>query len=408
MEPGSVGHQLSLRLTEQLQWYSPNIPGGNYDIVIVQDYSYSMRFCWDTNAICATGSRRIDKAVPVVRSFVNEFLVVRNQQQGGEHRLAYVTFSQSGTNRIPFMNDTNAALAAFKAQIGDLASPRTIPNADLPGNTNTAAGLAGAATYLNAARTVDSHGQPVRLAVLLLTDGLANVFNDGGYQNITNRFNQAPFFCGETAADMDNPTVQATCPSDAEFPDINPKPLPPLKAMVKVANDVRTARPVVFYAVTLGALFGLTPVDMHLNQVAPNHYYMANNPAELEALVNSIAQELGEPCTEAVAAPRIAAGATVTIAQQGGGTVGTFTADAQGQVAIPDLLPGAYTLTAQHLGVIAPQDPLAIARDYTRMIVDTGSSVPVSAVAFTMPDADYSFPAITLIINPELNAQCPD
>jgi hypothetical protein len=27
---------------------------------------------------------------------------------------------------------------------------------------------------------------------------------------------------------MDNPYVQFTCPSDAEFPNITPKPLPPV------------------------------------------------------------------------------------------------------------------------------------------------------------------------------------
>jgi hypothetical protein len=147
---------------------------------------------------------------------------------------------------------------------------------------------------------------------------------------------------------------------------------------------------------------------MHLNEVAPDNYFMANSPADLEALMTALAQELGDPCSNYVASPSIAAGATVTIAVQGGGTVGTFTADAQGQVAIPNLLPGAYTLTAQHLGVVAPQDPLAIPRDYTRMIVDTGSTIPVSAVTLTMPDADYSFPAIKLVINNELNAQCPN
>jgi hypothetical protein len=58
--------------------------------------------------------------------------------------------------------------------------------------------------------------------------------------------------------------------------------------------------------------------------------------------------------------------------------------------------------------VVAPQDSLAIARDYTRMIVDNGSSAPVSAVTFAMPDTDHTFPAIKLVINNELNAQCPN
>jgi hypothetical protein len=402
------GHQLSLNMTEQLQWYDPAQLDANYDLVIVADYSYSMRFCWDTNQSCPTGSRRIDIATKVLTGFVDEMLTKRNLQQGGENRLAFVTFSQTATQRIPFITDTNAALAAWQAQIGTVAAPRNIPNFELPGNTNTASGLVGAASSLNDARTVDSHGKPVRLAVLLFTDGLANVFNDGGYVGVSNRSTQPPFYCGENPNDMDNPYVQATCPSDAEFPNINPKPLPPLKAMVKAADDTRAARPgITFYALVLGAQFGLTPVGMHLNQVAPDNYYMANNPAQLEGLVAAIEQELGEPCSDVVAAPRAAAGASVTIAFQGGATIGVFTADAQGQVVIPNLLPGTYTLSAQHLDVIAPADPVQIARDYTRMIID-GSSQPVSSTTFTMPDANHSFPAIKLVIDSPANAQCPN
>jgi hypothetical protein len=365
-----------------------------------------MRWCWDTNAPCVTGSRRIDYAAATLRSFVDEMLVVRNGA-GGENRLAYVTFHQSGTQRIPFIDDTSAALAAFKAQIGDLASPRTIPNTELPGLTNTTSGLVGAITYLNGARTVDSHGRPVRQVVLLLTDGVANVFNDGGYQNVANRHTQSPFFCGETATDQDNPLVQWTCPSDEEFPTINPKPLPPLKAMVKVADDARAVRPVTFYAVVLGNQFGLTPVSMHLSDVAPDHYFMANAPADLAVIMTAIEQELGEPCTEYSAALRAAAGASVTIAHQGGGIVGTFTTDAQGQVAIPNMAPGAYTLTVQHLGVVAPQDPLAIARNYTNILVD-GNPVPQRSIPFTMPDAAFSLPTTTLVIDSPANASCPN
>jgi hypothetical protein len=367
-----------------------------------------MRFCWSTNTTCTNGSRRIDIAAGVLRDFVDEMLNKRNLQQGGENRLAYVTFSQTETQRIPFINDTNAALMAFKNEIGDLANPKVIPNSVLPGNTNTASGLVGAASALNGARTVDSHGKPVRLAVLLFTDGLANVFNDGGYVGISNRNTQAPFYCGENANDMDNPYVQATCPSAEEFPNINPRPLPPLVSMVKAADDTRAARPgITFYALVIGEQFGLTPVSMHINQVAPDNYYMANSPAEFAALVDAIEQELGEPCTDVVASPRIAMGASVTITGQGGAIIGTFTVDAQGQVVIPNLLPGAYTLSAQHLDVIAPADPLQLPRDYTNMIIE-GSSVPVSSTTFVMPDANHSFPAIKLVIDDYANAQCPN
>ncbi|HYF65670.1 MAG TPA: vWA domain-containing protein, partial [Herpetosiphonaceae bacterium] len=180
----------TLRLNEKLEWYELG-PAHNYDIVIVQDYSYSMRFCWDTTAVCPLGTRRIDHAAAGLRDFVNQMLVVGNQQQGADHRLAYVTFSQNSLKRIGFNSDTDAALAQFKAAIGDVSSPRTIPNSDLSANTNIASGLTSAVSYLNGARTVDKNGKPVKLVVLLLTDGVANVFSDGPGAGVTNSYQNA-------------------------------------------------------------------------------------------------------------------------------------------------------------------------------------------------------------------------
>jgi hypothetical protein len=407
--PPTTGYPFRIDVTEQLQWYNPAAPGGNYDIAVIQDFSYSMRFCWDTDSSCTSPNRRIDIATKVLTGFVDEMLNKRNLQQGGENRLAFVTYSQGATQRIPFIDNTTAALAAWQTQIGTLTSPRTIPDSELPGNTNTASGLVGGVSYLNSARTVDSHGKPVRLAVLLLTDGLTNVFNDAGYQNVSNRNTQAPFHCGQTPKDMDNPYVQSTCPSAEEFPNISPRPLPPIKAMVKAANDARAARPTLeFYAVVLGAQFGLTAVDLHLNEVAPNNYYMANSPAELNALVTSIAQELGEPCSEQVGTPIPAGGAKVTIAYQSGGTVGTFTTNNEGVLVIPNLLPGTYTISIQHMGVIAGQDPLQLPRNYTKMIVEGGSAVPVSSMTVIMPRSSFTAPKVKLVIDDPANAQCPN
>jgi hypothetical protein len=375
----------------------------------VQDFSFSMRFCWATNTPCTVGSRRLDIAADVLRGFVDEMLNKRNLQQGGENRLSLVTFNQKATQRIPFNNNTNAALAAFKQEIGDVANPKTLSETLADGNTNIASGLVGARTYLNGARTVDSKGKPVRLAVLLLTDGLSNVFNDGGYQNISNKFETGPFYCGDRKEDMDNPYVQATCPSATEFPNINPRPKPPLMAMVQAANDARAVNPAItFYAVVLGAQFGLTPVDMHLNEVAPDNYYMANSPSDLEALVTSIEQELGEPCAEQTGTPIPAGGAKVTISYQSGGLIGTFTTNPQGGLTIDQLLPGTYVISIQHMGVIAAQDPLQQPRNYTKMIVEGGSAVPVASMTVIMPKSAFTAPKVKLVIDNPVNAQCPN
>jgi hypothetical protein len=407
--PPTNGYPFRIDVTEQLQWYNPAQLGGNYDIAVIMDFSYSMRFCWDSATTCSYPNRRIDIATRVMTGFVEEMLIKRNQQQGGENRLAFVTYSQGATQRIPFMDNNDAALTAWSAQVGTVAAPRNIPNSDLPGNTNTASGLVGAVSYLNSARTVDSHQRPVKLAVLLLTDGLTNVFNDAGYQNVSNKFTEQPFRCGTKAEDMDNPYVQSTCPSAAEFPNISPRPLPPIKAMVKAADDARAAKPSLqFFAVVVGSQGGLTAVDMHLNEVAPNNYYMANSPAELEALVTAIEQELGEPCSEQVGTPIPAGGAKVTIAYQAGGTVGTFSTNADGVLVIPNLLPGTYTISIQHMGVIAAQDPLQLPRNYTKMIVDGGSAVPVGSMTVIMPNSAFTAPKVKLVIDDPANAQCPN
>ena len=177
--------------------------------------------------------------------------------------------------------------------------------------------------------------------------------------------------------------------------------------MVDAANDARANKPITFYAVVLGAQFGLTPVSMHLNEVAPDNYYMANNPAELDAMVSSIEQELGEPCVEQTGTPIAAGGAKVTLAYQSGGTVGTFTTNADGVLIIPNLLPGTYVVTVQHMGVVAAQDPLQLPRNYTKMIVEGGSAVPVSSMTVIMPRSSYTAPSVKLVIDDPTNAQCP-
>ena len=387
---------------EQLQWVKPPTPGNNYDIAIVQDYSVSMKTCWDTNSSCPVGTRRIDYASKALRAFVNEFLVVRNGS-GGENRLAYVTYGQTATQHIGFGMTNAQALTKFKEKIGDTTTPRDIPISELVGNTNTADGLTKAVAYLSGARTVDSQGNEVKLVVLLLTDGLTNVFNDGAHYTTTNRWDRA-YNCGDTEADMDNPYIQATCPSAADFPGGN-RSKPPIIAMVDAANDARRANPrIVFYAVVLGAQFGLTPESMYLNQVAPDHYYMANSATELQGLVGAIEAELGDACDPRIDGPRLANGATVTIKHQEGEVVGTFTTNANGEI-ITNLAQGSYIITAQHLNVASPNDPRAIPRNYTRMIA-SGTSLPSNNVTVTMPNTAFTGPNVTLVIDNPANAQC--
>ncbi|HYF62603.1 MAG TPA: vWA domain-containing protein, partial [Herpetosiphonaceae bacterium] len=401
--PPPGAYSFKITVSESLVYTTPGTPGTNYDIAIVADYSASMKNCWDTASSCPPGTRRIDYAAEVLRNFVHEMLVVRNSEaNGGDNRLAYVTFGQKATKVVPF-GTTEDTLAKFKAAIGDKANPITLPNSAVSGNTNIADGISGGVSYLSTQR-IDKYGKPVKMAVLILSDGLTNTFNDGPATWTTNRHNNAPYYCGDSDLDMENPLVQSTCPKQEDYPNQNIS-TPPVEMMVKADSDASASKGIEFFAVVMGEQFGLTPVKMHLNRIT-NNYFMANSPAQLAGLVNAIAIELGEPCQELSGGVRLAVGAQVTISFATGGTIGTYTTNAEGQIVLQNkLAPGNYILKASHSGVVAPQDKLNIPRTYNRILLE-GDSTPVTSVPFVMPSKDFVGPDITLVIDNDANAKC--
>ncbi len=407
----------ALSVTEQLQWYNPGSPPANYDIVIVQDYGQSMRNCWDSEVECstATQSRRIDGTAQVLRWFVDEMLVQRRAQTGAKHRLAYITFGEkSGSTmvtsvRVPFSLYPNyttnpaalptAALNQFKLQIGDIANPRVIPNSELTGQSNTAAGLA-AANELMAAHRADA-----KLIVILLTDGAANVFNDGGMAGIANSHTQAPFNCGAGVDGLENPLVQWTCPGPEEFPG-QTLPQPPIKATVAAAEALRADYPdLTIFAGQLSEASGLTPADLRLNEVAPTWYFRASSPVQLQGQMVAIAEEFGNACQRMVGTRRPAAGAQVTIRNTDGISVASGLVSASGTFSTT-LAPGQYTVEAQHLNVVAPADMQAIPRNYTRLQPSWASQNP-DGIPLTMPSQALGSYSANLAIDNPANATCP-
>ncbi|HYF65669.1 MAG TPA: hypothetical protein VD886_22765, partial [Herpetosiphonaceae bacterium] len=278
--------------------------------------------------------------------------------------------------------------------IGDKANPITLPNSALTGNTNTASGLVNAVSYLNGARTVDKNGKRVKLVVVLVGDGLANVFNDGPATYVSNRWDAAPYYCGDSAADMDNPNVQYNCPSPAYYPG-QTLSNPPLKAMIKAANDARDSKGIAFYSLVLGEQFGLTPPAMRLDEIAPGRSYMAGNPAQLAGMMNAITTDITEGTCWETSFTGSAAGAQVVIRNGGGAIVAQGRSDAEGlfQASLP-FGSGPYTVEADHKAVIAPRDQLQIPRDYLATF-----SIPVI-------DAEHRFFEATLTNANPANAQC--
>ncbi|HYF65647.1 MAG TPA: hypothetical protein VD886_22655, partial [Herpetosiphonaceae bacterium] len=156
--------------------------------------------------------------------------------------------------------------------------------------------------------------------------------------------------------------------------------------MVLVANDARAGKNIEFYALTLGAQNGLTPADMHLDEVAPAFHPMAATPTRLQESMTILEDELTSPSCQIVSSTRVATGANVKITDGQGFVV------AQGNVGPSGIfgpnLPlnsGPYTVQASHNGVVAPQDINRRSRDYavTLAIPSIDSAQPFHDVLLT-------------------------
>ncbi|HEY1016128.1 MAG TPA: pilus assembly protein TadG-related protein [Herpetosiphonaceae bacterium] len=413
-----------IRLDEKLQWFNPAARPKSYDIAIVADYSGSMRECYSNHNQCgeSSGLRRIDYQTPVLTRFVNEMLVVRNGQ-GADNRLAFVRFgvSSGGKNvavsEISFADSTATALTKFRNLIGTAASPRRIPNSEISGGTPTATGLATSIPIFQATRRyVDANGQPVNLAVLLLTDGLANVFLDEPHKGYQNSASYNPFRCQSTVPGVlvtDDPYAQATCPAANHPSNPGGRIRPPIIAAIDMGNQLRALSDpgrnsvMKIYAVLLGQPNGMTPEDLRLNQMA-DATYAANSPSQLDAMIAAITNELGRPCVEGTDPLRPSAGTTVTITRQGESIPAwQGTTNTQGAI-VADLQPGQYKLSAVHNGVTSPNDPRRppVAYNYGKITL-VGESTPSANIGFAMPNAPYTSPDGVLTLTNPNDAKCP-
>lgn len=46
----------------------------------------------------------------------------------------------------------------------------------------------------------------------------------------------------------------------------------------------------------MGAQFGLTPEDLQMNNVAPGRYFVANQPEQMQALMQGIQADMADSC----------------------------------------------------------------------------------------------------------------
>lgn len=404
-EPDPYKQSVKAQINEQLLWYKEDAGVKSYDLVIIQDYSASMGFKWDEDTYTGYPNRRIDSAIKTVNRFVEEMLVTR-KALGADNRVAYITFGPN--NKAQTVVNFTKNTSDFKSATGYGVANYKFPSNTVSGYTPTAAGLSSAVTLLNGARTQDINKNPVKLAVLLVTDGLANVFIDGSKNGIANT--QSQYNCTnpkKTIADLvylSDPYWQANCPTAAMAPGIRP----PIIAAVEVAQAARTNKSIVFYAVVVGYQAGRTPEDLKMNLIAPNNYAVATNEAQLLNVIGNITQELYYNCTDGYEFTRPAEGATYIIRDKvSGNQVVSLKLDKEGRFEY-DITPGDYTLEVAHTNVVAPSDILKVKRNYTRLLLP-GATNSVPYINFSIVKGqNLDLGSMTLLIDDVRNAKCPN
>ena len=288
--PATTITPLQIDLQEHLLW--TETISQPKDIMIVFTMSYHMRFCIDTDVTCPEGQRRVDATSNVGRHLINHFLV---EQQAAGHRVGLVVYGRvynSATLFIPLTTDPQPFIDFW----GNVDKPTLIPNDHLPGNTAFPHGIA-LGTHTLTEATLPSH-QPV---LLILGSTMSNVLYDAPYNGMPNRYNRAPFYCGDRNEDIDNPVVQRSCPRGPDYAE----PRAPARASADLGRDGARKGLEVFHVYT--NIFGTTPEDWLIDQVAPGRYYEAT-PANIPTILGT----LDNMCRR-VTSTQVAAGAEVTI-----------------------------------------------------------------------------------------------
>ena len=306
---------LKVDFEQNVLWKERTTNINSFDIAIVQDYSASMAYKWDSNgSYVGFPERRIDKAIPVINDFVKEMLVTRKlADPQSSNEIAYVTFGHKNSSGVHsaqmdvnFTNDPtkfasvtgyNPAATSANPTANSTKPGYQFPSGVLTGQTNTAAGLQQALTLLSRPPRIGPDGRPVKLKILLITDGLANVLPGdlGPRSNKVNSMTLAPYRCGNPGAtetqNLDDPFIQSTCPIVG---GVNKSPI---QATVDVANQAK-ANGISISVILLGR--HSNPNDMQLGLIAdnPNSFDYADSPAAFANMVQSVIQEWTLGCID--------------------------------------------------------------------------------------------------------------
>ncbi|WP_110513848.1 VWA domain-containing protein [Herpetosiphon llansteffanensis] len=405
--PQPTPSEVKLALDQKLIWYLPTVNTTSYDIALVVDVSGSMKWCWNTKTTCGTNSNaRWYLVKEFLRKFSYKMLNVWNAPagtnmnnptlfpgeeltgQGGDNRISVIRFSDNVNADSPsfgFVNSpTGTDPLSVKART-DLMKPKMttfidwITSGNMGGSTAGAAGLDGGIRYFDnvAADTrKDELGRPIKLVIMMLTDGLTNVMFEGNKkfsqntQLIEHRTssNTSPKYCKDPRDPgasnpgtkghpdfpvTDLPDVQANCPWNGEGSSAG-YARAPIASLIQVADRARNRaapkRPITILAILVGdqERFGLA--DLRIDRIASSGgAFYAKDPNSFNNALRAIIASLAIPCY-----PRDAlipaASAKVTVRDSTGAVVagmGNMQAATDGTLIFTIPEPGNYSFIAE-------------------------------------------------------------
>ncbi|XSG74297.1 TadE/TadG family protein [Herpetosiphon llansteffanensis] len=398
--------EVKVALDQKLIWYLPSIGTTSYDISLVVDISGSMQWCYNSQNTCSVDANsRWYRVKDFLKKFSYKMLDAWNapagadmrnpglfgdadiRGQGGDNRLAAIRFSNNAHTGSPSFGFTTALMPrtdqvavnarTLEGRNSMNALINWITKGNMTGSTSGGRGLREGIRYfdnVSAHNRVDRNGRPIKLVMLMLTDGLTNVMYEGNQvaqqntQKLQHTRSGGSKYCkdpndpsaGNTLTPgrdaypiTDLPEVQANCPWNGQGSG-NGYAKAPIVSLVEVAtqarNRVSPQRPINIYAILVGDQGSYDLYDLRIDQIAsPGGAFYAQDSNSLDNALEVILDDLSIPCYERDATI-VAAGAKVTVRDSTGSIVAGMSemqASPTGTLLFTVPEPGSYTLEAK-------------------------------------------------------------
>jgi hypothetical protein len=283
------------------RYINNNAESGPVDIILVIDESVSMAWNWQGGTQTSSSNpSRLKVTKDAAKQFIGSFL-------GPEDRMAIISFGQNGGNTgqvMPYpdtktftQGQIDNAVNKITALDRDWTSGTSQGKAQLQsaidglqadGNTPTYPGLERARRVMSGARsTAVVNGQSVKVSkvLVLLTDGVANIYPDG-------KFNKCP----------DGKNRSENCVAHLASKG------QPIWWTGKVAEQMKTTWPdLTIYTIAMGYQFDVTGLNLVSSQPTPPYFNRADNLTQMQPIFDSIKRQIDStacvPAEESLQSP---------------------------------------------------------------------------------------------------------